>query len=53
MFNGANRAGASASQGMLDQFWLWSMEGCLKNAFASIKAFSETDFKARRNLLSG
>jgi hypothetical protein len=29
------------------------MEGCLKNAFASIKAFSETDFKARRNLLSG
>ena len=24
------------------------MEGSLKNAFASIKAFSETDFKERR-----
>jgi non-heme chloroperoxidase len=48
MFDGANRPGASASQGMPDQFWLWSMEGGLKNAFASIKAFSETDFKARR-----
>ena len=33
---------------MLDQFWLWSMEGGLKNAFARSKAFSETDFKARR-----
>ena len=33
---------------MLDQFWLCSMDGDLKNTFASIKAFSETDSKARR-----
>ena len=29
---------------MLDQFWLWSMQAGLKNAYESIKAFSETDF---------
>ena len=44
MFYGANRPGASVSQGMLDQFWLWSMQGGLKNVYDSIKAFSETDF---------
>ncbi len=44
MFYGANRRGASVSQGMLDQFWLWSMQGGLKNIYDSIKAFSETDF---------
>ena len=44
MFYGTNRPGASVSQGMLDQFWLWSMQGGLKNAYDSIKAFSETDF---------
>lgn len=43
-FYGANRPGASVSQGTLDQFWLWSMQAGLKNAFDSIKAFSETDF---------
>ena len=43
-FYGANRPGARVSQGMLDQFWLWSMEGGLKNLYDSIKAFSETDF---------
>jgi non-heme chloroperoxidase len=43
-FYGANRAGAKVSQGVLDQFWLWSMQSGLKNAFESIKAFSETDF---------
>src|SRR5690606_6580462 len=26
IFYGANRAGASVSQGTLDQFWLWSMQ---------------------------
>src|SRR5260370_31403452 len=45
MFYGANRPGAKASQGMLDQFWLWSMQGGLKNLYDSIKAFSETDFQ--------
>jgi non-heme chloroperoxidase len=44
MFYGANRPGAKVSQGMLDQFWLWSMQGGLNNVYDSIKAFSETDF---------
>jgi non-heme chloroperoxidase len=43
-FYGANRPGAKVSQGVLDQFWLWSMQSGLKNAYESIKAFSETDF---------
>jgi len=43
-FYGANRPGAKVSQGTLDQFWLWSMQSGLKNAYESVKAFSETDF---------
>jgi non-heme chloroperoxidase len=43
-FYGANRPGAKVSQGLLDQFFLWSMEGGLKNSYESVKAFSETDF---------
>jgi non-heme chloroperoxidase len=43
-FFGANRPGAEVSQGVLDQFWLWSMQAGLKNSYDSIKAFSETDF---------
>jgi len=43
-FYGANRAGAKVSQGVLDQFWLWSMQAGLRGAYDSIKAFSETDF---------
>lgn len=43
-FYGANKPGANVSQGTLDQFWLWSMQAGLKNAYESIKAFSETDF---------
>ena len=43
-FYGANRPGATVSQGILDQFWTWSMQSGLKNAYESIKAFSETDF---------
>ena len=43
LFYGANR-GVKVSQGILDQFWLWSMQAGLKNAYESIKAFSETDF---------
>jgi non-heme chloroperoxidase len=42
-FYGANRPGANVSQGTLDQFWLWSMQAGLKNAYESIRAFSETD----------
>ena len=43
-FFGTNRPGAKVSQGILDQFWLWSMQGGLKNEYDSIKAFSETVF---------
>ncbi len=43
-FYGANRSGAKVSQGVLEQFWLWSMQCGLKSAYDCIKAFSETDF---------
>jgi non-heme chloroperoxidase len=43
-FYGANREGAKVSQGVLDQFWLWSMQCGLKNSYDSVQAFSETDF---------
>jgi non-heme chloroperoxidase len=43
-FYGANRPGAEVPQSLLDQFWLWSMQAGLKNAYESIKAFSETNF---------
>jgi non-heme chloroperoxidase len=32
------------SPGILDQFWLWSMQSGLKSAYDCIEAFSETDF---------
>jgi len=43
-FYGANRPEAKISQGILDQFWAWSMQSGLKNSYESVKAFSETDF---------
>jgi len=43
-FYGANRSGAQVSQGLLDQFFLWSMQAGLKNSFESAKAVSETEF---------
>src|SRR4029077_13412934 len=43
-FYGANRPGAKVSQGLLDQFFLWSMQSGLKNSYESVKAFSETEF---------
>jgi non-heme chloroperoxidase len=43
-FYGANRPGAKVSQGLLDQFWIWSMQSGLKNSYESSKALSETDF---------
>ncbi len=42
-FYGANRPGSRVSQGILDAFWLWSMQVGLKAALDCIKAFSETD----------
>ena len=44
-FYGANMPGAKVSQGVLDQFWLWSMQSGQKNAYECVKAFSETDFR--------
>jgi non-heme chloroperoxidase len=32
------------SQGLLDQFWMWSMQSGLKNSYECVKALSETDF---------
>jgi non-heme chloroperoxidase len=43
-FYGANRQGSNVAQGLLDQFWLWSMQAGLLNVYESVKAFSETDF---------
>jgi non-heme chloroperoxidase len=43
-FYGANRPGAKVSQGILDQFWLLSMQAGVLNAYECVKAFSETDF---------
>jgi len=43
-FYGANRPGSNVSQGVLDQFWLWSMQSGLKNAYECVAAFSATDF---------
>jgi non-heme chloroperoxidase len=43
-FFGANRPGSTVSQGMKDSFWHQGMLAGHKNAFDSIKAFSETDF---------
>ena len=43
-FFGANRPGAKVSQGIIDSFWLFGMQGGAKNTFDCIKAFSETDF---------
>lgn len=43
-FYGANRAGSQVSRGVLRQFWWWSMQAGLKNAYECVKAFSETDF---------
>jgi non-heme chloroperoxidase len=45
-FYGANRPDTQVTQGLLDQFWLWSMQAGLNNAYESIMAFSETDFTA-------
>ncbi|SEH01082.1 non-heme chloroperoxidase [Nonomuraea solani] len=43
-FYGYNRPGAQVSQGVIDAFWLWSMQVGLKGAIDCIRAFSETDF---------
>ena len=42
-FFGANRAGATVSQGVRDTFWLLGMQAGLKGVYDCIKVFSETD----------
>jgi len=43
-FFGFNRPGAKVSQGLIDSFWAQGVQAGHKNAYDSIKAFSETDF---------
>ncbi|MEU8382103.1 alpha/beta hydrolase [Streptosporangium sp. NPDC048865] len=43
-FYGYNRPGAEVSQGVVDAFWLWSMQVGVKGALDCVRAFSETDF---------
>ena len=43
-FYGANRSGATVSQGLRDSFWLQAMLGGHKAIYECVKAFSETDF---------
>jgi len=43
-FYGANRPGATVSQGLRDFFWLQGMMAGLNACYACIKAFSKTDF---------
>lgn len=43
-FFGANREGSKVSQGVLDTFWLISMQCGMKGAFDCIKQFSESEF---------
>ncbi|MBA4030894.1 MAG: alpha/beta hydrolase [Planctomyces sp.] len=42
-FYGANRPGATVSQGVRDSFWLQGMQAGMKSVYDCIKAFSETD----------
>jgi non-heme chloroperoxidase len=43
-FFGANREGAQVSQGVLDTFWMLSMQAGLKAAYDCIHEFSESNF---------
>jgi len=44
IFYGANRPGAKVPQGVLDRFWLLSMQCGIAAAYLCVKAFSESDF---------
>jgi non-heme chloroperoxidase len=45
-FFGFNRPDAKASQALIDSWWMQGMMAGHKNTYDSIKAFSETDFRA-------
>jgi non-heme chloroperoxidase len=43
-FYGANREGSNVSQGVLDEFWSWSMQSGLKNSYECVQSLGESDF---------
>jgi non-heme chloroperoxidase len=43
-FYGANRPGSDVSQGVLDQFWAWSMQSGLKSSYECVMSLAESDF---------
>jgi non-heme chloroperoxidase len=43
-FYSANRPGSTISQGVLDQFWAWSMQSGLKNSYECVQSLGESDF---------
>jgi len=45
-FYGFNKPGATVNPAMVEFWWLQGMQGGFKNTYDSIKAFSETDFRA-------
>ncbi len=45
-FYGANRAGSKVSDGVREQFWLYSMQVSLKASYDCVREFSETDLTA-------
>jgi len=45
-FYGYNRPNAKPSQGVIESFWLQSIQGGIKAQYDCIKAFSETDFSS-------
>jgi non-heme chloroperoxidase len=45
-FYGADRPGATVSQGLLDQLWEWAMQSGLKSSYECVEALAEADFSA-------
>jgi non-heme chloroperoxidase len=43
-FYGGDRAGSDVSQGVIDQFWTWSMQSGLKNSYECVRSLSEADW---------
>ena len=43
-FYGANRPGATVSQGILDQFWTWAMQSGLKSSYECVQSLGVSDF---------
>jgi non-heme chloroperoxidase len=43
-FYGANRAGSTVSQGILQAFWSWSMQSGLRNSYECVVSLSRSDF---------